>query len=326
MSRQIRIVLPDAVYHVMTRGNERQNIFRDKQDRDFFLKVLRETQERYEYKVYAFVLMSNHYHLLLRVKISNLSEIMRCINTRYCVYFNRKYKRVGHLVQGRFKHVLVEFKWGTLEELRYIHMNPIRAGMVESLQDHLWSSHFQYAGGEERGVAQIPDVLSLFSAERAEAVKKYEKFMSEASYRDRDGDIVGYYGMQILGSPDYVRKIKLLLKGKKLPVDIAHRWKLRNYYSFESIAKAVSGYYNIPTDKLTGKKGKWNGAKRVLIYLLIKDAGLKNTEIARLLNGLHSSGIGKIRDKMTVEMSKDRKLEKEVSAVRRFYFSEKEAG
>ncbi len=320
MSRQKRIVLPDTVYHVMSRGNERQNIYRDPDDRHYFLKILQESRQKYEFKLYAYVLMSNHYHLLLKIKNPNLSEIMRCINTKYCVYFNRKYKRVGHLLQGRFKHVLVEFKWGTLEELRYIHMNPIRAGMAETLKEYPWSSHFQYAGGEDTGTAQIHDVLAMMDPVRAEAVKKYEKYISEASYRDRDGDIVGYYGQQILGSPDYVRKIKLLLKDKKLPDDIANRWKLKNYYTFEEIAGPVCRYYDTCMEVLAGKKGKWNKAKKVLTYLLIKDAGLKNTEIARLLNGLHSSGIGKTRNRIEAELKDDKKLEKEIKSVRDMYY------
>jgi len=310
----------------MSRGNERQNIYRDRQDREHFLRIIRESQQKYEFKLYAYVLMGNHFHLLLRVKIPNLSEIMRFINTKYCVYFNRKYKRAGHLLQGRFKHVLVEFTWGTLEELRYIHMNPIRAGMAENLNDYPWSSHMQYSGGEDKGVAQIQDVLAMLANERPEAVRKYEKLMSEASYRDRDGDIVGYYGQQILGSPDYVRKIKLLLKDKRLPVDIANRWKLRNYYNFEEIAASICRYYNLKIEILTGKKGKWNSAKKVLIYLLTKDAGLKNTEIAKLLNGLHSSGIGKIRDKVEEELGKNRKLQNEISEIRMAYSKEAEVG
>ncbi len=132
MSRPLRIQYPGAVYHVTCRGNERKEIFREDQDRITFLELLMDSQEIYQVKLYAWVLMENHFHLLLETPLGNLDQFMRRFNISYTGCFNRKYQRVGHLYQGRYKSILVE-KENYLSELsRYIHLNPIRVQGMDS--------------------------------------------------------------------------------------------------------------------------------------------------------------------------------------------------
>ena len=128
MARPLRINVPGAWYHVTARGNERRDIFRDDGDREHFLAQLGATVERYRLRLYGYVLMNNHYHLILEPSEGNLSRAMQWLNVSYSQWFNRRHGRSGHLLQGRFHSIVVEAeRWG-LELSRYVHLNPIRTG------------------------------------------------------------------------------------------------------------------------------------------------------------------------------------------------------
>ena len=149
MPRKRRIQYPGACYHVLARGNEKKDIFRDEQDRYRFLRFLDETRKDYGLIIHAYVLMPNHYHMALEIQECNLSKAMQFLNTKYSVYFNYKNKRTGHLFQGRYKAILAERDNYLLELTRYIHLNPIRAGLVKKLKDYRWSSYREMTGGDE---------------------------------------------------------------------------------------------------------------------------------------------------------------------------------
>ena len=126
MVRPLRIEYPNAWYHITGRGVERSNIFRDDKDRLRFLKALRESVEAFNVEIHCYVLMSNHFHFLLKTPDANLSRFMQRFNTAYSTYFNLRHHRVGHLCQGRFKGLLVEADEYLQELSRYIHLNPVR--------------------------------------------------------------------------------------------------------------------------------------------------------------------------------------------------------
>src|SRR5664279_2859353 len=140
MARPLRIEYPGAFYHVTSRGNEQKDIFRSRKDREKFLGYLESAKERYGAVIHAFCLMNNHYHLLLETPSGNLSQIMRHINGAYTTYFNVKRKRAGHLFQGRYKAILVEADEYAKELSRYIHLNPVRVGIVANPEEYRWSS------------------------------------------------------------------------------------------------------------------------------------------------------------------------------------------
>jgi putative transposase len=140
MARPLRIEFPDAFYHVTARGNERRNIFRDDRDRQRLLGYLESAVLRYKAVVHVYCLMSNHYHLLLSTPAGNLSQIMRHINGGYTTYFNKRHDRAGHLLQGRYKAILVEADPYAGELSRYIHLNPVRAGIAGRPEEYPWSS------------------------------------------------------------------------------------------------------------------------------------------------------------------------------------------
>ncbi|MEW6606728.1 MAG: transposase, partial [bacterium] len=144
MARSWRIQYQGAIYHVMSRGVAQQEIFRIEDDYHRFLDYLEKSVDKYGLEIFAFVLMSNHYHLLVRTKEANLSKAIQWLQTAYSVYYNRRHDRRGHLFQGRYKGILVgeESYWQGLSF--YIHLNPIRARMVEKLERYRWSSYNDY--------------------------------------------------------------------------------------------------------------------------------------------------------------------------------------
>lgn len=302
MARQLRIVMPGGVYHLIARGNERKNIFRDDVDRKMMLKFLDIACRKYECHLFAYVLMSNHYHYVVKINAPNLSVFMNCVNSGYATYINRKYKRCGHLYQDRFYSVLVEHGPEIQRVVRYIHMNPVRAGMVEKLDEYKWTSHAQYEGGT--GVAWPEPVLKLFSEDRVEAIRKYREYMAEAEHLDWKKEAIGIYGDHILGSEDFVKKIRLMFKEKNLSVDISKRMKLKKVYNPEDVIKSVAEFFDMKRDELLFKKSKWNKGKSILMYLLSKDCGLNLKNISALLNGLHYAGVSKAISKIGQKISR----------------------
>ena len=146
MARSLRIEYEGAVYHVTSRGNARADIFLCDDDREMFLDVLDYVVERFGWLCHAYCLMSNHYHLMIETTQANLSRGMARLNGMYTQRFNRKYKRVGHVFQGRYKSIIVDKDAYLLELSRYIVRNPVAAGMVDDVSDWSWSSYQAMVG------------------------------------------------------------------------------------------------------------------------------------------------------------------------------------
>jgi len=146
MARKPRIHYPGAIYHVMLRGNAKQAIFHGDEEYRYFEDILAQGLEKYSLVLHAYCWMKNHVHMALQVKDKPLSKLMQNISQRYTRWFNKRYERVGHLFQGRYKAILVDKDAYLLELIRYIHLNPVRAGIVKDLMDYPLSSHSAYAG------------------------------------------------------------------------------------------------------------------------------------------------------------------------------------
>jgi len=180
MARPLRIEFAGALYHVTSRGDGQEDIYIDDNDRESFLEVLSDVCDRFNWKVHAYCLMSNHYHLLVETPDANLSQGMRQLNGVFTQRFNRNNKSVGHVFQGRYKSILVEKETYLLELSRYIVLNPVRAQMVRSAKDWRWSSYRATAGinNAEKWLT-VDWILSSFSLKKIIAVKKYREFVSE---------------------------------------------------------------------------------------------------------------------------------------------------
>lgn len=180
MTRPLRIEFEGALYHVTARGDRREAIYEDDEDRESFLSILGTVIEQFNWVCHAYCLMSNHYHLVIETPDGNLSKGMRQLNGVFTQASNRRYRRNGHLFQGRFKAILVDQNDYLLELTRYVVLNPVRAGMVGTANDWPWSSYRAMLG---KGVAPswlaVEALLSLFATHRAEARQRYQRFVAE---------------------------------------------------------------------------------------------------------------------------------------------------
>src|SRR5262245_25816164 len=180
MARPLRLEFPGAVYHVTSRGDRREDIYADDEDRYAFLRLLGAVCERFDWTVYAYCLMTNHYHLLLETRQANLSRGMRQLNGVYTQAFNRRHERVGHVFQGRYKAILVDRDSYLLELARYVVLNPVRAKMVKDPLRWRWSSYRATLGQAEAGAWLDNDwVPSQFASRRAAARGAYQRFVQE---------------------------------------------------------------------------------------------------------------------------------------------------
>ncbi|MGH8273908.1 MAG: REP-associated tyrosine transposase [Gammaproteobacteria bacterium] len=180
MARPLRLEFAGALYHVTSRGDRRENIYEDDNDRAGFLSVLGEICSQYNWVCHAYCLMSNHYHLLVETPEGNLSRGMRQLNGVYTQHFNRHHGRVGHVFHGRYKAILVDKNEYLLELARYIVLNPVRAGMVRAAREWRWSS-YRATAGQTSGpqCLQSEWLLAAFGRRKGRAMEAYKRFVAQ---------------------------------------------------------------------------------------------------------------------------------------------------
>lgn len=209
MARKPRVHCPGALYHVTLRGNAGQTIFFDERDRTRFYLLLQEGTERFRHRIHAFCLMSNHVHLAIQVADLPLSRIIQNLSFRYTKWVNRRQSRSGHLFQGRYKAVLVDADAYLLELTRYIHLNPVRAGLVKEPEEHPWSGHRAYLGLEVIPWLTRDWVLSQFSERESSARRAYGRFIQDGkkeSYR-REYHVGSGTDSRILGDDQFIDRV-----------------------------------------------------------------------------------------------------------------------
>jgi len=238
MTRPLRLEYEGALYHITSRGNTRESIFLDDKDRARFLVVLSDAVKRYGWICHAYCLMSNHYHLLIETPDANLSRGMQFLNGVYTQWFNRRHQRVGHLLQGRFKGILVEKESHLLELARYIVLNPVRAKMVRSVRDWPWSSYRATSGQID-----VPDfltidwILSQFDSDRERAIYAYRKFVRQGRGIDVWEELrAGAF----LGTNSFVDQLRTLFKEKPFDPDYRKRERFAARPSLEKLFADVS--------------------------------------------------------------------------------------
>ncbi len=208
MARKPRIHVPGGVYHLMLRGNGGQTIFADDADRRQFCALLAEGVERFGHHVRGYCLMANHVHLVVQVAEVQLSRIVQNLAFRYTRAFNRRTRRVGHLFQGRFRALLVDGNAYLLELVRYIHLNPVRAGLVRDPSEWVWSGHRAYLGRERTTWLDSGLVLAMFDEHDVRhARRRYERFVREGlgeSYREELHR--GETDARVQGDEEFVRE------------------------------------------------------------------------------------------------------------------------
>jgi putative transposase len=175
-----RVHIPDRFYHIVTRGNRRDALFRNEEDFQAFLHILNQIYEKYPFEIASFCLMTNHYHLQLRSKKVSLSKIMGLINKRYANYYNTKYRLTGHVYEKRFYDKVVDSKEGMLEVSRYIHLNPVEARMVKRPEHYPWSS-FNFYKSDKLIAPVFMNVSSLLDYYEGGLLQRREKYCSSVN-------------------------------------------------------------------------------------------------------------------------------------------------
>ena len=214
MARPLRLEYEGALYHVTSRGDGQEAIYRDDDDRASFLEVLQSVTERSHWVIHAYCLMGNHYHLLIATPDGNLSQGMRQLNGVYTQRFNRRHQRVGHVYQGRYKAILVQKDAYLLELARYIVLNPVRARRVRSARDWPWSSYRATAGFLPSPSWLTVDWIRVcFAKRRALACERYRRFVSEG--KNQPSVWEGLRQQVYLGDEAFIKRVQA-----KQPKDI----------------------------------------------------------------------------------------------------------
>lgn len=227
MPRQARIDMPGLLQHVIVRGIERRNIFRNNADRCDFVQRLSLLLKETNTDCFAWALIPNHFHLLLRPNQCSLKHVMRRLLTGYAISFNKRHKRNGHLFQNRYKSIVCEEDNYLLELVRYIHLNPLRAGLVKdlsSLKKFTWCGHGGLLGKTVLEGQSVDEVLALFGPSRNRAIEAYQQFLHDGVDLGKRPELVGgglvrslltekaeklqAYDERVLGSGDFVERLR----------------------------------------------------------------------------------------------------------------------
>lgn len=303
MARPLRITYPGAFYHVTSRGNERKAVFKSNRDRERFLEYLESATWRYNAVIHVYCLMDNHYHLLVETPSGNLPEIMRHINGAYTTYFNIKRARSGHLFQGRYKAILVDVDAYAKELSRYIHLNPVRAGMRSRPEEYRWSSFRSYIGKRKPPEWLYRDfILDYFADKKPLAEKRYRGFVDELIGVEYKSPLSGVVSATLLGSESFVDFIKVkYVYGKKPDKEIPALKELADRPSIEQISALVDMVF-------LKDAGMSRGIK---MYLCRQYSGARLKEIGTFF-GIGESGVSQASRRIEEKMKSSRALKRKM--------------
>jgi REP element-mobilizing transposase RayT len=307
VSRPPRIEYPGAFYHVTSRGNERRTVFQSNRDREKYLSYLESAHERYGALIHVYCLMGNHYHLLLETPRGNLSKILHYINGAYTTYFNIKRGRSGHLFQGRYKGILVDKDEYCKALSRYVHLNPVRAGMVKTPLEYPWSSYRYFVGRDKKPTWLTTEfILGDFGGEGGRGFKKYREYVERGENKELDNPLKKVIASTFLGGKEFINRIKLeYLEKKEIDRrDLPALRKILRGPSLESIERAVI--------KRVGEGHPF--FKKICIYLSYKYSGLNLRGIGEYF-GMQRSAISQSSRRFAETIKGDQELRKVLSNI-----------
>lgn len=314
MARPLRIQYDGAVYHVTCRGNERREIFKDDSDRKRFLQILLKSLASYTVKLYSYVLMSNHFHLLLETPTGNLGEFMRHFNITYTGYYNRRHNRSGHLYQGRYKSILVDKDTYLSVLSRYIHLNPVRIKSMERmpneeklqyLMQYQWSSLPGFLNRRKKEWYIYYDmVLAEYGGDTDKARRGYRKRIA-AELAEGIEIKESILGQSILGGEAFVDWVTdKYLKGEKDRERPSIK-ELHRHRSKDDILKAITKETGKSLDDIKRGKGL---LRQITMELLYRIGAVKGAEIGRLMDVGYTS-VSQERRRLHESMNRDKKIQ-----------------
>jgi putative transposase len=322
MARPLRIQYSHAYYHVTCRGNDRRSIYRDDRDRELFLERLRTSLDIYQVVLHAYVLMGNHFHLIVQTPRANLSQFMRHFNISYTGAFNRRHRRVGHLYQGRYKAILVDKDSYLAELSRYVHLNPVRIkphrGKSISEQRRLlerygWSSLPGYLDRSRRQRwVNYEEVL----AESGGTAKTHRQFIDDGLKEGYDTPWEKVTGQVTLASEEFIADL-----GKKVSPRAARREqpsvKAFQTVQPDEVLRIVSRQLKVKREELARRRTAFRDQRAVAMDLLYRYGGINQREIGQRLGPIDYSAVSRERTRLRERLKVDRRLEKSLREIER---------
>lgn len=309
MPRKARLLVPGAIHHIMARGIEGRDIFIDDGDRNFFLSLLSKYLERSGHACYAWVLMDTHYHLLLRTTEEPLGIFMRRLNCSYAMYYRNKYKRKGYVFQDRYKSIVTQDQ-GYIEQLvRYIHLNPIRAGIcknIKELDKYQWSGHSVLMGKQRNTFQNTKDIIRRFATDHETGIQGYRAYIIEGIEKGEGKDFlddirqsnngtadIKEYRCWVIGDQEFVKKA--------IENDTVKRIRLLEYrkkgITVETIARDVSGQMGIEYKNIhhRARSTVVSALRKIVAVVSYRRYGIPLLQIADFY-GIQSSSVSRMLD------------------------------
>ena len=311
MPRKPRIHLPGGFYHVMAHGNGGQEILLEPRDGRLFLDMLAEACGRFGVRVHAWCLMPNHLHLLLQVGAEPLSRVMQRVTQRYTGHINKREQRTGHLFQGRYKAILVDADNYLIELVRYIHLNPVRAGLAKSPLGWRWSSHRAYLGRENAPFLTTEDLLGRFARQPKAAIKRYQAFIAEGMGETAPQLLEKPAGAQgrVLGGEEFAAAAlrqagETAAHGEKPPTPAA-------------VTRAVCEAYGMTRKELAGpSRSRRLSEARAVAALLARDTGAATLAAMAARFKRSPSSLSRVLRNLEARAATDRKLAGQIRRLR----------
>jgi putative transposase len=315
MARPLRIEYPGAWYHVMNRGRRSESIFSDKHDYLMFLDLLIEISEMWNVNVAAYCLMTNHYHVLLQTPDGNISRCMRHLNSVYTQRYNRRHGFDGQLFRGRYKSILVGDDSHLLQLVRYIHKNPVKAGIVEDMPDYEWSSYKGYLSYAKKWKWLHKDyIFSMITSKQRGRLKPFIAFMQ----KDDSEEVAKLFSLKnlpsVFGPESFITDIKEKFYFRKKSYEVPESKSLSP--TPDVIISSVCKYYGVSFNELLiARRGIFNEPRNIAVYLLRQIRGENLNNIGELFNITAYSTVSSIIRRVSKLKKHDRKLKRQIGKI-----------
>jgi REP element-mobilizing transposase RayT len=291
MARKPRIEITGGLYHIITRGNNRRRIFRSRDDHLKFLAFLEGQKAKRPFYLYAYCLMPNHVHLLAEMLDDPISRVMHGLLTAYSQYHNRKYKKVGHLFQGRYKAILCQSDRYLGELVRYIHLNPVRPKIVARPEDFEYSGHRAYLGLDRSGLVDAEPVLRHFGANRKRAVDMYSQFVNAALAQKSQQEYYVAAEGRMLGNDEFLDEVK-----HRIGDHLGRGDRRVRKADIEAVLRAAEGATGLKRKEFCSKsKSRELVMVKEAIIVIGQERGVRTGELADVL-GVDPSAVSKRRE------------------------------
>ena len=309
MARPYRLQAENCLYHIMSRGDDRKRIYTIPNDYGKFMDYVMKGKERYQFYLYAYCLMANHFHLFVETMLPNISRIMHYIKGSYTTYYNIRHRRTGHLFQGRFRSIVVDKDSYFLELTRYIHLNPVYAGIVQEPAAYQWSSYRGYLG-EKDAFIDTDEIKQYMGMTR----KQYQRFVREGIKKPKD-PLKKVYGGFLLGPVGFIKDklqdLELQITSEEV---VQKRVLFNDRDKAERIIRCVEKHFRTTLAQIKMSKTRPMWTKQVLIYLLREYTGLTNQAIGDVVN-MRYPAVSKAGLTMKRLLEEDKRMQRTVNRI-----------